>query len=103
MSSKTKHISTNERCEDLRNTLVEHIVKYFKNIAKWSDEQITTVDVDVFKSPNHIITCKVKIAELDIDHKYLLCNILTGILVMHGYRSEFQIHFPDTLMAQIPT
>lgn len=88
---------------ELRSEIVKNVVLYLKRLKEWSDEQITSVDVDVFKSPNHIVTCKVKIAELNIDSKYLLCNILTGILVMHGYRSEFQIHFPDTLMAQIPT
>lgn len=89
--------------DELRSEIVKNIVLYLKRLKEWSDEQITSVDVDVFKSPNSIVTCKVTVAELDIDSKYLLCNILTGILVMHGYRSEFQIHFPDTLMAQIPT
>ena len=100
MLSKTKYINTNERCEDLRNALVEHIVKYLKNIAEWSDERITTVDVDVHEE-NKSIICVVKL-DADMDTKYFLCDLLTGVVYTKGYtQSQFEVCFPDKLITII--
>lgn len=91
--------SINERCEDLRNALVEHIVKYLKNIAEWSDEQITTIDVDVYEENKSIIST-VKV-DADMDTKYILCDLLTGVLYTKGYmQSQFEVYFPDELIAK---
>ena len=96
--SPKKFHNINERCEDLRNALVEHIIKYLKNIAEWSDEQITTVDVDVHEE-NKSIVSTVKI-DADMDTKYFLCDLLTGVLYTKGYmQSQFEVHFPDKLIA----
>lgn len=97
-------MSKNINTEKIRNTIVKHIIGFLKRFKEWSDEQITEVDVDVSISPSKILTCTVKIRDLDIDSRYVMCSLLTGVMYSEGIPGcTFELIFPDTLKASVNT
>lgn len=94
-------IFTQITCKELRDSLVETVVKYLKHIKEWSDEQITDVDVSVDLVDN-TIQCSITVKELEVDSRYTLCDLLTGVLYNKGHlQSEFLCKFPDAIFADI--
>lgn len=88
--------------EKIRNAIVKHVIEFLKRFKEWSDEQITGVDVDVSISPSKVLTCVVKVRELDMDSKYSLCALLTGVMYSEGIPGcTFELVFPDILKASI--
>lgn len=93
-------MSRNVDTEKIRNAIVKHVIGFLKRFKEWSDEQITEVDVDVSISPSKVLTCIVKVRELDMDSKYSLCSLLTGVMYSEGIPGcTFELVFPDILRA----
>lgn len=88
--------------EKIRDAIVKHVIGFLKRFKDWSDEQITGVDVDVSISPSKVLTCAVKVSELDMDSKYVLCSLLTGVMYSEGIPGcTFELVFPDILRASM--